>query len=72
MEINSRSDLDFMERIQQEVAAHGRASRSDSRSDDAYYTSKPAEVWHRAEQTSAYASLDTFSTQALPGQEADR
>ncbi|MGW7082796.1 phenylacetate--CoA ligase family protein [Streptomyces sp. NPDC054871] len=61
MKINSRSDLDFMERIQQEVTAH----RRESRSDEAYYTSKLAEVWHRAEGTSAYASLDPFSMRAF-------
>ncbi|MWA15058.1 phenylacetate--CoA ligase family protein [Streptomyces sp. BA2] len=61
MKINSRSDLDFMERIQQQVAAH----RRESRSDEAYYTSKLAEVWHRAEGTSAYASLDPFSMRAF-------
>ncbi|OUD02906.1 phenylacetate--CoA ligase family protein [Streptomyces swartbergensis] len=61
MKINSRSDLDFMERIQQEVTAHRRASPSD----DAYYGSKLAEAWQRARQTSAYASLDAFSMRAF-------
>ncbi|QEV21930.1 phenylacetate--CoA ligase family protein [Streptomyces alboniger] len=61
MKINSRDDLDFMERIQQEVTAH----RGAARSDEAYYAAKLAEVWHRAEQTAAYASLGTFSTRAF-------
>ncbi|GAA3168900.1 hypothetical protein GCM10017688_16970 [Streptomyces ramulosus] len=50
-----------MERIQREVTAH----RRETRPDDAYYASKLAEVWHRAGQTSAYASVGTFSTQAF-------
>ncbi|WP_405621705.1 phenylacetate--CoA ligase family protein [Streptomyces sp. NBC_00076] len=61
MKINTRSDLDFMERIQQEVTAHRRASPSE----DAYYTSKLTETWQRAQQTSAYASLDAFSSRAF-------
>ncbi|MFF4490564.1 phenylacetate--CoA ligase family protein [Streptomyces sp. NPDC001544] len=61
MKINSRSGLDFMERIQQEVTARRRASRSD----EAYYTSKLDEVWHRARGTSAYASLGAFSMRAF-------
>jgi phenylacetate-CoA ligase len=61
VKINSRSDLDFMERIQQEVTAHRRASPSD----DAYYASKLAEAWQRARQTSARAWLDAFSMRAF-------
>ena len=63
MKINSRSDLDFMERIQQEVTAH----RTASPSDETYYASKLGETWDRARQTSAYAALDTFSTDAFRG-----
>lgn len=61
MKINSRSGLDFMERIQQEVTAHRRASPAD----DAYYTAKLADVWQRARQTPAYGSLGAFSPQGF-------
>ncbi|WP_369174879.1 phenylacetate--CoA ligase family protein [Streptomyces sp. R28] len=63
MKINSRSDLDFMERIQREVTDH----RREGCSDEAYYASKLAEVWQRAEQTPGYASLGAFSMQAFLG-----
>ncbi|MFD5740401.1 phenylacetate--CoA ligase family protein [Streptomyces massasporeus] len=61
MKINSRNDLDFMERIQQEVTAHRTASPSDG----TYYASKLGEAWDRARQTPAYAALDAFSTDAF-------
>ncbi|WP_431776784.1 phenylacetate--CoA ligase family protein [Streptomyces cucumeris] len=61
MKINSRGDLDFMERIQREVTAHHLEAGSTA----AYYASKLSEAWHRAEQSSAYASLGTFSAQAF-------
>ncbi|MEU2711963.1 phenylacetate--CoA ligase family protein [Streptomyces sp. NPDC007205] len=61
MKIKSRSDLDFMERIQREVSAQDRAARCD----EAYYAPKLAEAWRRAEQTAAYASLGAFSVQAF-------
>ncbi|EYT81981.1 hypothetical protein CF54_16105 [Streptomyces sp. Tu 6176] len=33
--------------------------------DDVYCTSKLTKVWHRAQQTSAYAPLGPFSTRAF-------
>ncbi|CAM5710912.1 phenylacetate--CoA ligase family protein [Streptomyces viridifaciens] len=61
MKINSRSDLEFLERIQREVTAHQR----DEEYDETYYASKLTDVWQRAEQTSAYGSLGAFSMRAF-------
>ncbi|WP_018567307.1 hypothetical protein [Streptomyces sp. PsTaAH-124] len=65
MKINSRSGLAFMERIQREVTAPLPPRHRTSPFDDVYCTSKLTEVWHRAQQTSAYASLGPFSTRAF-------
>ncbi|MFF7361713.1 AMP-binding protein [Streptomyces sp. NPDC008125] len=63
MKINSRNDLDFMERIQRDVTAHHR----DEEYDEQYYEGKLQEVWHRAVQTPAYGSLGAFSVQTFRG-----
>lgn len=61
MKIKSRSDLDYLERIQREVTA----GRRDAASDEAFYTAKLAEVWQRAARTGAYAGVGPFSMGAF-------
>ncbi|MGW3197774.1 phenylacetate--CoA ligase family protein [Streptomyces sp. NPDC001118] len=61
MKINSRTGLDYMERIRQEVTAGGHGGGSE----EAFLTAKLADVWQRAAGTSAYASLGAFSMRAF-------
>lgn len=61
MKINSRSDLDFMERIRWEVTAHCR----DEEYDGNYYQGKLEEAWRRAAQAPAYNTLGEFSMKAF-------
>lgn len=57
MKIRSRSDLEFMERIQREVTSRAH--------DDSYYQFKLSAAWSRAAETPAYRSLDEFSLRAF-------
>jgi len=57
MKIRSRSDLDFMERIQREVTS--------DRHHDAYYEAKLSAAWRRAAETPAYSALGEFSMKAF-------
>ncbi|WP_328315560.1 AMP-binding protein [Streptomyces sp. NBC_00388] len=61
MQINSRSDFDFMERIRQEAADH----HTRTEVDDTFYASKLDAVWRRAAQTPAYRNIGPAGPRTL-------
>lgn len=57
MNVSSRRDLDFMERIQREITQFDH--------DGKYYNTKLIEAWERAKQTTAYAKIGDFTLDAF-------